>query len=119
RWGLSYTLRYLAVVLWMEADYPAARRVIEKSLSLAREIGDRQGVAITLTVQSYVACSLGEHKAAEAAAADSLAQHELYGDRRGAAQAQWALGMALAGQRRYADATALHKRALATFSEIG
>ncbi len=119
RWGLSYTLRYLAVVLWMEADYPAARRVIEKSLSLAREIGDRQGVAITLTVQSYVACSLGEHKAAETAAADSFAQHELYGDRRGAAQAQWALGMALAGQRRYADAIALHKRALATFSEIG
>ena len=40
RWGLSYTLRYLAVVLWMEADYAAARRVIDASLSVARAIGD-------------------------------------------------------------------------------
>jgi DNA-binding NarL/FixJ family response regulator len=88
-------------------------------LSVARAIGDRQGLAITLTVKSYVACSLGEYKPAEAAAADSFAQHELYGDRRGAAQALWALGMAVAGQRRFADAVALHKRALATFFEIG
>ena len=76
-------------------------------------------MAITLTVKSYVACSLGEHKAAETAATDAFAQHELYGDRRGAAQALWALGMAVAGQRRYPDAIAHHKRALATFSEIG
>ena len=61
RWGLSYTLRYLAVVLWMEADYTAARAVIDASLSLAREIGDSQGVGLSLTVTSYVACSLGEH----------------------------------------------------------
>jgi hypothetical protein len=35
------------------------------------------------------------------------------------AQAQWALGMAVTGQGRHAEATALHKRALVTFSEIG
>ena len=72
RWGLSYTLRYLAVVLWMEADYTAARPVIDASLSLAREIGDSQGVGLSLTVTSYVACSLGEHKAAETAARNAL-----------------------------------------------
>ena len=119
RWGLSYTLRYLAVVLWMEADYAQASRVITSSLAVARAIGDGQGIAITLTVQSYVACSLGDHEAAEAAAAESFTQHERYGDRRGVAQAQWALGMAVTGQGRHADASTLHKRALATFSEIG
>ena len=118
-WGLSYTLRYLAVVLWMEGEYAAARPVIESSLSLASQIGDRQGVAITLTVKSYVSRSLGEHPAAEAAARESFAQHEAYGDRRGAAQALWALGMAVAGQGRYVEANAHHKRALSTFSEIG
>ena len=119
RWGLSYALRYLAVVLWMEADYARAGEVIAASLAVAREIGDGQGIAITLTVRSYVACSLGDHKAAEAAAAASFAHHERYGDRRGVAQAQWALGMAITGQGGHAEATALHKRALVTFSEIG
>src|SRR4029078_13530733 len=63
RWGLSYTLRYLAVVLWLEADNAEASRVSTARLAVARAIGDGQGVAITLTVQSYVACSLGDHEA--------------------------------------------------------
>jgi predicted ATPase/DNA-binding CsgD family transcriptional regulator/transcriptional regulator with XRE-family HTH domain len=119
QWGLSYTLRYLAIVLWMEADYAAARPVIDASLSLAREIGDGQGVGLSLTVTSYVACSLGEHEVAETAARDAFAHHESYGDRRGAAQALWTLGMAVAGQARYQEANAHHKRALSTFAEIG
>ena len=118
-WGLSYTLRYLAVVLWMEAEYAAALPVIEASLALATHIGDRQGMATTLTVKSYLACSLGEHVAAESAATDSLAERTSYGDRRGGAQALWALGMALAGQGRHIEANVHHKRALWIFSEVG
>ena len=45
RWGLSYTLRYLAVVLWMEADYAAARAVIDASLALARKSATARGWA--------------------------------------------------------------------------
>jgi predicted ATPase/DNA-binding CsgD family transcriptional regulator/DNA-binding XRE family transcriptional regulator len=119
RWGLSYTLRYLAVTLWMEADYAAARPVIEAALALAGEIGDRQGAATTLTVPSFVSRSLGENAAAEAAASEALALHQSYGDRRGGAQALWALGMALAGQGRYGEASAPYKRALGVFAEIG
>ena len=118
-WGLSYTLRYLAVVLWMEADYTSADQAIETALALAREIGDREGAATTLTVRSYVSRSLDDNLVAEGAALESLALHEAYGDRRGAGQALWALGMALVGQRRYHDARAHYTRALATFAEIG
>jgi DNA-binding CsgD family transcriptional regulator len=119
RWGLSYTLGHLAVVLWMETEYAAARPVIEAGLALATAIGDSQGSATTLTVRSYVARSLGDHEAAETAAREALSLHETYGDRRGGAQALWALGMALAGQGRYGEATGHYKRALAVFSDIG
>jgi tetratricopeptide (TPR) repeat protein len=44
QWGLSYTLRYLAVVLWMGAEYAAADPVIDASLWLVSDIGDRQGM---------------------------------------------------------------------------
>src|SRR5438105_2025858 len=117
--GSSQTLRYLAVVLWMEADYAAARPVLDAALALASEIGDRQGTATALIVSSYVARSLGENEAAEAAASEALSLHAWYGDRRGEAQALWALGMAVAGQGRHGEASGCHKRALAIFWEIG
>jgi DNA-binding CsgD family transcriptional regulator len=119
RWGLSYTLGHLAVVLWMETKYAAAQPVIELGLALASTIGDSQGSATTLTVKSYVARSLGENDAAEAAAREALSLHESFGDRRGGAQALWALGMATAGQGRYRNASEHYKRALAVFSDIG
>ena len=103
----------------MEANYSAARRVIEAALALASEIGDRQGAATSLTVSSYLSRSLGENEAAEVAAREALALHESYGDRRGAAQALWAFGMAVAARRRLNAACASYKRALAVFNEIG
>ena len=74
--GLSYTLRYLAVVLWIGSGLHHRRPGDETALALAREIGDREGAATTLTVRSYVSRSLDDNLVAEGAALESLALHE-------------------------------------------
>ena len=49
RWGFAETLRGLAVLLADQSEYTRSRELFKKSLSIQKNIGDRRGMAATLS----------------------------------------------------------------------
>ncbi len=114
--GIALTLRSLGLVAHQMGDYGQGRALHEEGLALAHALGDKHGVAVSLTGLAGLAVAIGrvEHAVLLAGAADALLrglgsvleplERELYDAALGAARARlkaemfvalWAEGQAL------------------------
>jgi predicted ATPase/DNA-binding XRE family transcriptional regulator len=73
-------------------DYARAIPLLEESIGLAREVGDRTSAAEVLLYQGWIARDRGDYAHAEALEAECLALRQTKGDTWGSAQALMFLG---------------------------
>ncbi len=101
------------------SDYAEARSFMEESLSIWRELGDKQGVAVALNSLGWLAFQLGDFGTARSLSEEGLLLHRELGERRGVAVALFNLGMVALHRSEYAAALCLFEQSLALRREIG
>ncbi len=79
-WGLAYALRMLGDLLNRQGDYAAARVVYERSLPVARLLGERVSQGMALANLALVTHLLADHAACARYAAEALALYRAMGD---------------------------------------
>jgi predicted ATPase/DNA-binding SARP family transcriptional activator len=104
---------------WMQGDYTAARALHEESLAICRELGDKSGLAASLTGLVYVVVEQGDYAAARALQGESLAICRELGDKPGVALSLVGLGYVAWLRGDYAAARTLHEESLAICRELG
>ena len=106
-------LRGAGILAFSQGDYEAARRFCQESLEVAEGLGDRQGVAVALSILGSVAVNTGDYERAIALSEQSLALQREGGDRRGIAVALNNLGTICLGSPRaeelFAESLALNR----------
>jgi predicted ATPase/class 3 adenylate cyclase len=100
-------------------DWALVRALHEESLSIRRELGDRQGIARSLNDLGNVALEQGEYASAQTLFQESLGLHRASGDRRGIAMALGNLGSMARLQEAYAEARSMYEECLVIFKELG
>jgi predicted ATPase/class 3 adenylate cyclase len=104
---------------WEQGDYGRARALVEESLALVREMGNRQGVAASLNDLGVVAYEQGEYGRAAALHEESLALFREVGDRWGIAISLSYLGHRASVQGEYGRARALLEESLVLARGLG
>ena len=99
----------LAIV---QGDYAYARACNEESLSIRREIGDKVGIAGSLSNLGLVATLLGEYGTARQCSEESLDLFREIGERRGIAFSLNALGVVAHARGDYIAARAYYEESL-------
>jgi tetratricopeptide (TPR) repeat protein len=99
--------------------YDEAIPYLEQALALAREIDDREGMAVALYNLGDVAFRQGESGAAERYAQESLAICREIGDRQGMAFALRVLGFATHLREEYEETARYHEASQDLYREIG
>jgi predicted ATPase/DNA-binding SARP family transcriptional activator/uncharacterized protein HemY len=112
-------LNGLGTLTYSQGDYAAARTWHEESLSIRRELGDRQGIAASLNNLGNVAYDQGDYDGAQSLHEESLSIRRELGDREGMAWSLNSLGNIAHPQGRYAWARSLYEESLGLFKEIG
>ena len=102
-----------------QADYPAARALLEESLAIRRELGDRLGIAGSLHSLGTVDCDQGDYPAGRVLLEESLAIRRELGDRFGIAASLNNLGNVALYQGDCPAARALYEESLAIRRELG
>ena len=102
-----------------EGDDAAARALEEESLAIRRELGDRSGVASTLTNLGNIACRQGDFTSARVLLDESVAILRKLDDRSGLARCLLGLGDVAHGQGDYPAARSLRLKGLAILWEVG
>jgi non-specific serine/threonine protein kinase len=108
-----------AVLARSLGDYAAAHDRIEACISIAREEGDREGLALSLKELGNLAYVKGDHAAAKSAYEESLIQSRAIDDRHGIAAVLHNLGSVALGQEDYARARQLYEESLLLERELG
>jgi tetratricopeptide (TPR) repeat protein len=103
----------------MQGDYMAARPLLEESLALFREIGDRAGTAEAQIGLAQVLQFQGDLPAARSLFEEVLTIARELGFIEDMASCLRGLGMVACGQEDYAAARSQLTEALAIFSELG
>jgi len=104
---------------YFQGDYSAARELHEGSLALRRALGDRSGVAASLSNLGSVACDQGEYAAARELFDESLAIRRELGNRIGIATSVKNLGTVAYSLGDYKAARAHFEESLAIRRELG
>lgn len=123
--GMSAPVRAKALraagnlVAFGKGDYALGRSLHEESLSIWRELGDRQGIANTLSNLGLVAFNQGHYAPARALYEESLTLRRALGDRWGIAMSLNNLGLAVSKQGDEAAAGSLYRESLAIWRELG
>jgi non-specific serine/threonine protein kinase len=112
-------LKAAGVLAYQQRDYLAARALNEECLSIARELGDRKGVADSLNNLGLVACDQGDFAAARVLYEESLAIKRELGDRPGIANSLNNLGNVAFDQADFVRAQALYQESLSIARELG
>lgn len=112
-------LNTAGVLAYYQGDYAAARTCHEESLAIQRRLGNRNGIAASLTHLGNVACDQGDFASARALHEESLAIQRQLRDRRGIANSLGNLGNVVSDQRDFASARALYEEGLAIMRELG
>jgi non-specific serine/threonine protein kinase len=112
-------LQTLGEVAANRGDFGRAVTLLDESLALRRELGDRQGIAYVLQILGEVACQQGEFGRAAALLEEGLALARELGDRQGIANALTNLGWVVSRQGDYRRAAALFEGGLRLGREIG
>jgi predicted ATPase len=102
-----------------QGDYSAANALMRESLNIARELGDNQGVAVSLNALAVVARDNGEIAEAHALFQESLGVWKALGDLKAIARALSNLANVLKLQGEYDHARSLHAECLAIFQGLG
>ena len=104
---------------WHQADYRAARGLLEESLAISREVGDNWGIARSLNNLGGVASEQGDYSPARAAYEESLAIWRELGDPPGIATLLHNLANMAYEQGNNSGARALYEKSLAILRELG
>jgi predicted ATPase/class 3 adenylate cyclase/Tfp pilus assembly protein PilF len=104
---------------YRQGDYSSARSLQEAALELAREVGDKQTAANSLSILANVADDQGDYPAARALHEESLALKREIGDKRGIATTLSNLGNVAYEQGDYPAARAMYEESLSLRREIG
>jgi non-specific serine/threonine protein kinase len=107
------------VLAWAQGDYARATVLHEESLALRRELGDKRGIADSLTNLGAQAWAQGDYARATVLHEESLALYQELGDKRGIATSLTNLGAQAWAQGDYARALALYEESLALFQALG
>ena len=91
----------------------------EESLTIRREIGDREGIASSLNTLGVTAQDRGDYATGLAFHEESLAVWRDLGVRQGEALALTNLGRALFGQEKYDEARSFYEQGLVVWREAG
>jgi predicted ATPase/DNA-binding SARP family transcriptional activator len=102
-----------------QGDYASARTLLDESLSLRRELGDKQGIAWSLNLLGNVAYDQGDYASARVLHEESLGLCRELGDRLGIAWSLNSLGNIVHPQGEYTTAQALYEESLNLFREAG
>ena len=108
-----------AVLARSLGEYAAAHDRIEACISIARDAGDREGLALSLRELGNLAYVKGDHAAARAAYEETLVQCRAIDDRHGIAAVLHNLGSVALGQEDYAAARRLYEESLTLERELG
>jgi tetratricopeptide (TPR) repeat protein len=100
-------------------DYFTARPLLEESLEIWRELGDKKGMATVINNLGWIAAQLGELISASELSGESLALHAELGDKRGMAVAFNNLAAVAFVQAEFPRARSLQENNLSLRQEIG
>jgi len=104
------------LIIWR--DFGRGCSLAEESLALYREMGDRQGVARSISILGMGACLQDDYALARSRLAESLALYRALGDKLGIADVLSALG-SFADNQDYLRARAYLEESLAIYRELG
>jgi predicted ATPase len=102
-----------------QGDYSAANALMGESLDIARHLGDKQGVAVSLNALAVVARDNGELAAAHTLFQESLVVWRELGDLKAIARALSNLANVLKLQGEHEHARSLYAECLAIFEGLG
>jgi non-specific serine/threonine protein kinase len=108
-----------AVLARSLGDYAAAHDRIEACISMARDEGDREGLALSLKELGNLAYVRGDHATAKSAYEESLLHCRAIDDRHGIAAVLHNLGSVALGQEDYGRARQLYEESLTLERELG
>ena len=108
-----------AVLARCLGDYTASHDRIEACITIAREVGDREGLAWSLKELGNLAYVKGDHDAAKSAYEESLIHCRAIDDRHGIAAVLHNLGSVALGQEDYARARQLYEESLTLERDLG
>ncbi len=100
-------------------EYITARPLLEESLEIWREIGDKKGIATVINNLGWIAAQLGELISASELSGESLTLHAELGNKRGMAVAFNNLSLVAFVQADFSRAFALQEKSLSLRREIG
>ncbi len=102
-----------------QGDYVAARALMEESLTIRREMEDRNGIAASLGNMGTVALRQGDYIAARSLVEEGLTIFRELGGKLGIANSLSSLGNLAWEQGDYVASRALHEESLTIFREVG
>jgi predicted ATPase/class 3 adenylate cyclase len=107
------------ILTWMQGDYGSARALLEECLAVRRDLGDRRGVAASLSNLGLLADVQGDYSAACALYEEGLTIFRDLGDRSAIAASLNNLGGIALGHGDYSAARALYEEGLTIFRDLG
>src|SRR5574341_38956 len=112
-------LHGLGTIIHEISDYAQARPLLEESLSIWRELGDRRGMAAALNSLGWLAFEVGDFGVARSLSEEALLLNRELGEKRGIAVALFNLGLVALLQSDYPATLSLLQESLALRKEIG
>ncbi|HET9922221.1 MAG TPA: protein kinase, partial [Ktedonobacteraceae bacterium] len=100
-------------------DYDRTETYCRQSLALFRELGDQQGIALSLYLLSVVPLMKGDSVTGRSMTQEALALFRVMGDRERVAWSLYTLGLLDAQEGKYESARTLYEESLATHRELG
>jgi predicted ATPase/class 3 adenylate cyclase len=107
------------VLAYDQGDNTPAQTLLEESLAIAREFGNRRGIASALTNLGIVAWSQADYAKARSCWEESLKLDRELGDKREIAVSLHNLGIMAREQADYAAARLLFEESLTVYRELG
>ncbi len=102
-----------------EGDYAAARTLVEESVALYREAGDKLGIANSLSILGLITYAQGDYTAARTLHTESLALRRELGNKRGIATSLNNLGLVAYEQGDYAETQAMYAESVGLYRDLG
>jgi non-specific serine/threonine protein kinase len=115
----AIALNAAAQIATIQSDYVSARALAAEALALFRDVGDRSGIALSISNLGHVAKREGSYGAAGKLYAESLAIRRELGDRAGIAASLYDLGVVARREAHYDTARDLFTESVALHQAIG